>query len=697
MMKEGFMMKKGLRFIAFCLVLLSLPNLAKAQEKEIELLYFNHGDSVSFRWGTTNGELFLKGAQKGYLVQRRLKGQQEWVSISNTLRPASNERFALLESSQPDAAAVRELIYHNSRGKEKGNSKQSSTSGELYLPDGEEAFENNLLFGMAMFACDISLDIAKASALYYVDKPADKNAVYEYRVVFGDLQNAAKVREVTVDMRQKSILPTPDVFEAEFEPATVLFTWKTEKFEGYYSAYRIERSLDGTHFEPIRERPIVHGYTEDKFKYLATYKDTLADRETMHYYRLSGYSPFGMYGPASKVVQGRGEPEFGDVVLRIDTVIYDKKERAEIFWTMNKSFEKRIKGFAVQRASNFEEEFLTVHEELLSPKKRSFKDTKPGKSNYYRIVAYGNREGQTALSNIYFKTRIDSIPPAAPQGLKGIIDSLGVVRLEWQPNTEEDLLGYRVFVSNSGRKDDFVNAIDTVYKSTSYSDTLSLRTLTYDIYYKVLALDNNFNPSGFSETVKLVKPDTIPPVPALFVKIHQPKEKIEIVWDNSPSEDLARIELYHQIDDTGSVNLIKEWDVKKIVSTYTDTYLFSGESVRYFIKSYDRSGNMSQSASFPLQAKGERPGCVGKLAWEVSRTDKKYILLRWENTGKCDITRFVIYRKENDGRMLPVGSVNPNNYFFKDEDVRVGCKYVYILRAVAERPSNAVYSEEIIF
>jgi hypothetical protein len=693
-------MKRKVRFIVFCLILLSLPGLSNAQEKEIELLYFNHGDSVSFRWGTTNGELFLKGAQKGYLVQRRLKGQQEWVSISNILRPASDERFALLESSQSDAAAVRELIYRSSRNQGKKENQQSpgeDKPGELYPVDGEEAFENDLLFGMAMFACDISLDIAKASALYYVDKPSDKEAVYEYRVVFGDLQNAGKAREVTVDMRQKSILPTPDAFEAEFEPATVLFTWQTEKFEGYYSAYRIERSLDGTHFEPVRERPIVHGYTEDKFKYLATYKDTLVDRETMHYYRLSGYSPFGMYGPVSHVVQGRGEPEFGDVVIHIDTVIYDKKDRAEIFWTMNKSFEKRIKGFAVQRASNFEEDFRTIHDELLSPKKRSFKDTKLGKSNYYRVIAYGNREGQTAVSNIYFKTRIDSIPPVAPKGLKGIIDSLGVVRLEWQPNTEDDLLGYRIFVSNSGRKDDFVNAVDTVYKSTNYSDTLSLRTLTYDIYYKVLALDNNFNPSGFSETVKLVKPDTIPPIPALFVKVHQPKEKIEINWDNSSSEDLARIELYRQIDDTGSVKLIKEWDAKKIVSFYEDSYPFSGESVRYFIKSYDRSGNMSQSTSFPLQAKGERPGCVGKLAWEVSRTDKKYILLRWENIGKCDINRFVIYRQENDGRMLPVGSVSSNNYFFKDEDVRVGCKYVYILRTVAERPSKAVYSEEITF
>jgi hypothetical protein len=694
-MKRIHIKKVGI--IVFYLLFLTLPRLSQAQEKEIELLYFNHGDSVSFRWGTANGELFRQGVQKGYLVQRRLKGEQEWNTITGILRPASDEQFALLESIQPDAAVVRELIYRNSRKQTNRQSTDTIQPGTLYPLDGKEAFEENFLFGMAMFVGDISIDIAKATALYYVDKPADKTAVYEYRVVFADLQGAEKAREVTVDMQQESVLPTPDVFEAEFAPATVLFTWQTEKFEGYYSAYRIERSLDGTNFEPVRERPIVHGYTEEKFKYLATYQDTLVDRETMHYYRLSGYSPFGMYGPVSKVVQGRGEPKFDDVVVRIDTVTYDKKNRAEIFWTMNKAFEKRIKGFAVQKISNFEEEFRPVHEDLLSPKKRSFRDTNPGRSNYYRVVAYGTREGQTAVSNIYFKTRIDSIPPAAPKGLKGTVDSTGIVRLEWQPNTEEDLLGYRLFVSNSGRPEDFLNAIDTFYRHTSYVDTLSLQTLTNDIYYKVLALDNNFNPSEFSETVKLVKPDTIPPVPALFVKIHQPKEKIELIWDNSSSEDLARVELYRQIDDTGSVHLLKEWEMKKIASTYTDSYSFSGETVRYFIKSYDRSGNVSQTTGFPFQAKGERPGCVGNLSWEISRTDQKHILLRWENIGKCNITRFVVYRKENDGRMLAIASVTPNNYFFKDEDVTIGSKYVYVLRTISENPTNAIYSQEISF
>ena len=678
-------MRHKLKILAICIAFI-LPTWLQAQEREIELLYFNHGDSVSFRWAPADLVTFIKGAKQGYTLQRRMTGEKEWTVISPLLRPVSNERFAILETINPDAAAVRELIYRN----ELNSGKHSRTPGEA-------AFEYQFLFGMALFACDLSLELAKAAGLYFVDKPADKRAVYLYRVVFGDGRNAGNVREVEVNMQVKSTLPTPDDFEAVFNPATVAFTWSTQKFKGYYSGYRIERSLDGIRFEPTQKRPIVHGYSEEKFEYTATYQDSLVNRESTHYYRLSGYSPFGMYGPYSKVVEGKGEPEFSDVVIRMDTVIFDKKDRAEISWTMNKAFEKRIKGFEVQRTTDFKSGFETLNEGLLSPSKRSFRDTKLKRSNYYRIVAYGKLDGQVAMSDVYYKTRVDSIPPAAPVGLKGTIDSTGVVRLEWQPNTEEDLLGYQVFRSNSGRNNDFFHTTDTIFPNTWFIDTLSLKTLTNEVYYKVAAFDKNYNPSKQSAAIKLEKPDTLPPVPALFVKLHQPKEKVEITWQNSSSSDLKRIELYRQIDDSDSLELIKEWSVPKLASSYADSYTFSGEYVSYIIRSYDRSGNMSESHSFPLATKGERPGCIGNLTYDVNRADKKQIRLRWEKTSDCKINRTVVYRKENDGRMLPVGSVNPNNYFFIDENICVGCKYVYMIRAIAERPSKAVYSGEITF
>ena len=45
--------------------------------------------------------------------------------------------------------------------------------------EGEPALEDQLLYIMALFSCDISIDVAKAAALYYVDKDFDKNTEYE--------------------------------------------------------------------------------------------------------------------------------------------------------------------------------------------------------------------------------------------------------------------------------------------------------------------------------------------------------------------------------------------------------------------------------------------------------------------------------------------------------------------------------------
>lgn len=656
-------------------------------EKEIELLYFNHGDSVSLRWTPTDADAMLEGARQGYTVQRRTKGESEWTSISPVLIPASNESFAILELNNPDAAAVRELLYRNERD-----------SDGLPRTESEAEFEDNLLFAMSLYACDLSVELAQAAALHFVDRKADKQAVYQYRVIFETGRRLQNVREVEVNMQVKSVLPAPEIFDAKFGKSDVAFSWPIDRFVGFYSGYRIERSLDSIRFEPVKERPIVHGYTDDRFEFTANFRDTLLNRTSMHYYRLSGYSPFGMYGPVSKVVKGRGEPDFSDVVLRIDTVIFGT-EHAGISWKMDNMLEKRIKGFDVRRTTDFKSGFTTLNNKMLSPSVRNFKDTKPGKSNYYQIIAYGKSEGQVAESDIYFRTRVDTIPPATPAGLKGYIDSTGIARLSWQPNKEDDILGYQVFVSNSGRDGDFINAMRKILPDTAFSDTLPLNTLTNDIYYKVAAFDRNYNPSKLSDAIKLMKPDTLPPVAALFTKVEQLNGKMVIAWDNSSSLDLKRVELYRSINHSDSLEQLQEWIVPQLVSSYTDPFEFKPETpIRYVIRSYDESGNMSEKRSLPYFFKGELPPCIGNLTVEIERTEKKQIQLRWERTSDCKLTRTVIYRKEGEnGRMLPVASIGPNNFFYIDPDVSIGSKYIYIVRAIAERSSKAIYSNEITF
>ena len=74
------------------------------------------------------------------------------------------------------------------------------------------------------------------------------------------------------------------------------------------------------------------------------------------------------------------------------------------------------------------------------------------------------------------------------------------------------------------------------------------------------------------------------------------------------------------------------------------------------------------------------------------------IILNWKNNSTAVVNRFVVYRKEDGGRMLPIASVRANNTFYEDKSVAIGSKYVYIVRPVStERVCPAVYSEEVSF
>lgn len=667
---------------------------------DLELLYFNHGDSVSLRWAPVREDVFRKSAQVGYVVQRRLEGETAWQSISQPLMPMSNEKMEVNEAFNDYYEAIREIIYHKGRDANKNTPAQSGDG--IFSVEGETPLEEDLLLAMALFSCDFSVDAARAAAVLYVDKSIVKGAKYQYRVVLGDevSKSNPKVGVCDVNTAVLSQLPKMDGFEAEFREWDVFFSWPIEKHAGYYSGYMVERGLDSLHFKPVKDRPIIHSFSENEFAKLCTFIDSVPDQDNVYYYRVKGLSPFGFYGPASKIVKGQAKFNFNLIDVKIDTVIYNKKNEANITWKVDKKYEKKIKGFKVLKTQDFKTYAdLTGSGALLPAKQRKFKDPKVKRSNYYSVVAVGYKEGEMVSSNFTYAHNPDTIPPATPVGLKAVVDSAGIARISWTPNTEEDLLGYRVYSSNSGRDDDFFHITD-YYMDTVLLDTLYLNTLTKAIYYKVSAVDKNFNTSPRSKAIKAMRPDTVAPIGVVFEFLSQDEKGVNVVWENSPSEDFAYMELYRQVDDTGKVELVNRYEAKKKMPTkYVDNSLETGVLVQYFMKVYDDAGNMTQSRTDRLQTTGERPGCIENVRHEVYNSERvKEIRISWQKRGDVSISRYVIYRKEDDGRMLPVASVRANELFYVDKDIAIGSSYVYIVRAVStERVCPAVYTDPIEF
>ena len=74
-------------------------------------------------------------------------------------------------------------------------------------------------------------------------------------------------------------------------------------------------------------------------------------------------------------------------------------------------------------------------------------------------------------SNIVFKYPADTMPPSIPTGLKGVIDSAGICTLTWNQNPEDDIRGYRVFVSNDSTFE-FLCCTDTLLKEPKFTTKL---------------------------------------------------------------------------------------------------------------------------------------------------------------------------------------------------------------------------------
>ncbi|MCL2329396.1 MAG: hypothetical protein FWC39_12905 [Bacteroidetes bacterium] len=673
---------------------------AYAQNAEIEydinLMYYNHGDSVSLLWIPSGYDNFRKGVEKGYVVERRAKGAVQWQQQTSALFPISNEAFDRLGQTIEEAAVMQELIYMNDKNAgivpKDENPTPTSDSYQELTDDGEGDSEEQMMFNFGLITALTNVQIAKASAFFYTDKSVEKGAQYEYRIVLGDGKQADKSQIESVNMTELTKLPKPTDFRGDFGKKDVLFQWSVADLSDIYAAYRLERSLDGKNFVQVNTKPIIYSYSEEEFENTVVFKDVLVDRKTVHHYRMSGYSPFGIYGPPSDVVKGKGTPDF-DVQIIIDTIAINNKNEALIRWSVKPADTKLIKGFLIDKARTPEDEFHAVTKNLLPVKDRNYKDKSTMRTSYYRVHAIGYNEGEVVTSFPYFAFQQDSVPPAPPVGLRGTIDSLGVVTLQWDANKEDDILAYRVFASNDNKPDSYLSVSDTLLPNPIYTDTLPLNTLTNEIYYKVVAVDLSYNHSKMSEAVLLMKPDTIPPVKSIILKISQPADNMVIVWENSSSTDAAKLILLRQVSDTGRITIVKEWHGLPKNTTYSDTHHFSGEQVRYFLQTYDKSGNMSEDVSFWQTAKGSLPPCIKHLR-ATPKHDKATIELQWER-GNCEIEKIHIYRQVNNEKTLLLTTINGAQRTFEDKKVKSGETYKYILRAVSERDSPAVYSEEI--
>lgn len=655
-------------------------------------------DSILLRWGPTDALTWETGNVNGYILERYTILRDTTIvspvvgkQLGGVFKPLPLAMWEPLVKKNESAAIVAQALY--------GEDFNVSPAGEGdgFFAAVEQSREREMRFSFALYGADQSWEIAVGSGLGYVDKDVKENEQYLYKVYMVDPENTYNIDTafVLLGLGDYRPLPQPVYLEGQFLDHHVMFSWNGELLKSIYNAYQIERATDSLGpYEAINDLPIINTRKDDQLDNpLRIYADSLPENYKTYYYRLRGINAFGDMGPPSDTISGMGRDDLSTPPEITSADIVEGGEGIELKWTFSDEQTKHIEGFRVWAATKGGSRAKFYPKGDLSPDVRNFIDTLPmGNSNYYKVEVYDSFD-QRVMSSTSFVQLDDSIPPLVPTALAADIDTNGVVRLRWATNVEPDLLGYRIYRKKNIEDDFLIISPQKPLTDTTYTDSISIRTLTGDIYYAIDALDKRFNPSSISPHLRVRIPDMIPPTTPILYNGENVSRGIRLEWQNSGSTDVRYHALYRR-DAQQPWMRIAVFEAKDNIEYYLDQKTDKGIFYQYTISAIDSSGLVSPPAhAFEIRRldDGVRPA-IEAFEGEVNDYDE-HILLEWQY-GEAGVSKYIIYRAVDAEQLEMYTSVEDAQTFI-DDAVKRGKRYTYRVIAVFDNGARSSMSTDV--
>lgn len=645
-------------------------------------------EGVLLRWVPETPGAWSLSNTHGYVLERmEFTGEEDFHEVgyepltSEPIKPWPLADWEALANQDDYAAVAAEMIYGD----------KGAVPANLF----EKADKYQNIFSTALLAAEFSYQAALASGLAYRDEDIQANKKYLYRLSSAGSSEAYPIDTayLLIDGNQKESLQSVLIDEVLEKEGHVELRWKRDMHEQLFSAYHIERSVDGSNYQRLTQAPYIdspHEASQTSQTYI-TYADSVPNYQP-HYYRVIGITPFGENSPPSKAMKGMGRdrtPPAPPININAEQIAPDQMK---ITWDMEE-MAPDLKGFMIARANDPQGNAENLTPEALSAASRMFIDNTYDEllNNWYFIAALDTANNASVAMPVYGAV-IDSIPPMPPTGLQGNIDTTGVVTLKWNLGPERDIKGYMVFYTN---QDDHVyaNISNKHIMDTVFTDTLNLKVLTRDIYYKVVAVDAYFNHSDFSAPIKLTKPDLIPPVAPVFTDYKVSDKGISLTWAQSSSLDSYSHQLYRRQKGTSNWQQIAEFFSLDKYYTYLDSLGEKGVTYEYKIQATDLSGLQSPVA-YTLTLKAidfsQKPAVRNINA--VQNEEDKNVLIRW--TYPIDGNyKFRLYRAVNGGPFNLVGETEQGKTSFVDNKVSLGKSYEYAIKAEFEDGKSSGFGD----
>ena len=642
---------------------------------KIGLMAKSYGDSVVLRWAPDKPGAWSIGNKIGYRIERVT------FKADSTFDPAE---FKLLEEQPIKAWPLddwQKIIDPNDPNPYAAIAAQS-LYGKSFNTEGifEQADDYKNRYSFSLLAADISPVTATALGLRYVDTSVAKNKYYIYRVFLAEPSKFYKTDTAYVVVNgPEGPLPEIKVSEVQENELKVNLLWDRELYGSIFSAYYIEKSEDGKNFTRLNKHPYINPLSNDftSNKKAIFYSDSLTENYKKYFYRIIGITPFGELSKGSNVIEAMGRDKTPPSPPSNIKTTHLGGTRVNITWK-KPTKEPDLKGYVIGRSLNAGNDFQPLFTEPLPPNTTSFIDENANENgtNYYLVAAL-DTAGNGTSSLVSYAMIVDSLPPAAPQNLTGKIDSTGNVSLSWNLGTEYDLAGYMIYFSNA--KDHvFTTLNNEPLQDSVYQDSIQILTLTEEIFYVIKAIDVSYNHSESSDTLRLIKPDLIPPSAPLFDNYKLSEEGVLLSWVPSSSKDVISYRLSRK--DTAEFQLLKEVSGDPIEYSFLDSTAVPGVVYTYSIVAIDDANltsNSPDNLSVKLPDLSKVPP-VSKMR-VVTNSKTNTLKISWQYNHRGDY-RFVLYKAINGGPFQSYKSIKGNINEFNDYDVKKEKQYEYVLK-----------------
>ncbi|SHL15446.1 hypothetical protein SAMN05444266_102235 [Chitinophaga jiangningensis] len=651
-------------------------------------------DSILLRWAPTTAMLWQQANASGYMIARltvmrdnkMLPRPLVTTVMTGPLKPLPLAAWEPVVKTHEKYGSIFAQALYGEKFEVDANSN-GNTIVDIY----HKSQEQESRFGFALFAADQDFTVAKAAALGWVDCDVKPNEKYLYRVFPAAIAPDLKYDTgyVFCGVADARPLPVPQGLKGNGLENAVMLSWNKAMYESFYNAWILEKSTDnGKTFSSVSKEPLINtqeGLSDNIHDFYRIDTGLVAGKP--YSYRIRGINAFGETGPASDTIVVTVQQKLNEspVILQTEMVL----GKVFIRWKMP-SHKANIVRFDLERSTSPQKKYSTLNAQPLAEKDSIVTDEQPLNSNYYRIKAT-TKDGQVMHSFPHFVQQEDSIPPVPPVGAAGSIDKKGIVSLTWEENKEKDLFGYRVFRANSP-EEEFVQVTRKATEVNSYTDTISLHTLTKNVYYKLVALDKHYNPSGFSEMLVLKRPDIIPPVAPFFTKVTSAEGAVKLEWRPSSSEDVACHELWRTKDSVWEV--IQFYTAGDSTRAYNDTSAIAGVQYHYQVTATDDSG--LQGISKPVSGASIDMGRlqVAKALRIGIDRDNKLVKLEWQRVTGVD--KVYVYRAAGDGPYQLYQTFTGAENSYKDINLLINTVYKYKLRMMNTSNGRSGYTDEAI-